>query len=1695
MSEQTATPSTDQSAFAALAALKAAHADLTQRRRASPEPPTLLDDIAAFVRRGQASGALLDDDDERAVAQSLLNYWANILYRAGREPPDATLAEFDIRLAPALPDKPCPYVGLDAFHESEYDLFFGRRQLVDELIERLKTSRLLAVVGSSGSGKSSLVRAGLIAALRDGALPGSAGWRYLPPIMPGSRSMESLERALAAENAVSRKDDDPTAPVVLVVDQFEELFTLCANPQERAAFAQCLLDLIESHSPHNIVVLTMRIDFEENIAKLPALQVAFQAARIQVTALSAGDLRAAIEEPARKVGLKFEAGVVDALVHDILGERVGLPLLQFTLLKLWEQRERNRVTWAAYQRLGNAREALARSADAFYQKLLLEEQLAAQRILLRMVRPGTDLEVTSNRIQRATLYPGGEARERIDRVLDKLIAARLVRQTTGESPDDIQIEVAHEALIRNWPRLMDWIEQDRDVLRQRQRLTAAAEQWQTLNHDPAALLRGALLDEALRYEDLNLLEQAYVEASHAAQETDAREREAARERELEQVRALAVSAGQRAEEQAAAARRLRQRAYVLAIMTGLAIVAMIAASVFLVQSRINAATASSAAAVAQTQRDEAESSKATAVSAQALTEAARKAQLLAFQALSAPDPELGLLLAIEAARLSRDNLVEAALRQAVQSSHVRLRLGVQPNSQASWSPDQRRILTIDADKVQIWDATTGQALATLCCHNTANLPSSELPSVAHWSPDGLRALMVSTDSAVRIWDVASGKQALILSGGTNAVILDAAWSPNGQRVVTRSDDGMARVWDAADGRQLFVLTDPTTITPAWSPHGSYLLAADGDGTARIVDAATGGVIHSFNALPDRAGLYRFDVWSTSWSFDEQHALTAGTDGTVHIWGIDGTLISTLDDPSSDKGVNRSGAPISPINQQVIFSPNGQRVAAIGADDIVRIWNTSTPDAPPLRLLGHTAQITRIAWEQDSRRLASASADKTARVWDTTAGRELLVLRGHGDAVQSVAWSADRQRLLTASIDGTMRVWSTNLGEERAVKLGPDGATAAAFSPDRSILSWGTENGDVLLWRVSESDWKLQRTLSGHTGPIRSMVFSKDGQLLASLASDRTLYLWRVADGTLVHSIQLKSPMPLPPTGYDDIYAVAFTSDGTAVATAVGSAVMQLWRVNDGSLILEKPVGATSIAFSADDKIVATGGLSGTVEIRDTATLDPLGDPLLGHTGMVRSLAFSADGTTLAAGGDDKNILILDVATRQPHSLALVGHAGAVVGITWSDDGGQILSAADDGTARVWDIALGVQRSVLRGGDAALTTAAWSTRELRIITAGADGAARFYAASFDDLVALAQSRMTRSLKPEELEQALGATLPATPVQPLPTSMPAIGPAVGETAQIAPTTTALEAPTPTSAAWVETASLKHPVGVRAVAFSPDNTLLASAAEDGAVRVWNTADGTLNSTLTGHRDVVDAVAFSPDGALLASASDDKTVRLWDVATGRIIRVLDGHIAQVWAVAFSPDGTTLASGSNDRTIRLWNVADGSLLHTLTGHTVGIWSVAFAPDGKTLASAASDNLAFRETEVRLWNVADGRPAATLAGHTRGVLSVGFAPDGTLASGSVDQRIILWDVGARAALRTLIGHTDNVYSVAFSPDSQVLVSGSLDNSVRLWRVGDGTSLQTLAGHAGRVWSVAFAPDGATLASASADGSVHLWRAK
>ena len=377
--------------YASLSALRDAHTQLLKSTR-KVEGEKAFAEIEAFLRQAKATGCLLDSENDRTLSQSLMDYWVTVLYRAKRNPPEATLNEFDPLLAPSLADDLCPYVGLNSFEEQNNEAFFGRQALIEEMVSIIRENRLLYVVGPSGSGKSSLVFAGLVPKIKNGALPGSENWRCFQRMVPGVNPLRSLALTIAAFEArdtewvskqVQELGSNPNhlrdllsavdVPTVLIIDQFEELFTLCQDDNLRQVFVHNLINATREPAAPCTLILTMRADFETQIVRFPELMSLAETGQVRVTPLTAADLHVAIQQPASRIGLKFEDGIVEELVRDILGEAAGLPLLQFALLSLWKTRDRNRITWTAFRKLGSARLALGRAADEFFSNLIVED--------------------------------------------------------------------------------------------------------------------------------------------------------------------------------------------------------------------------------------------------------------------------------------------------------------------------------------------------------------------------------------------------------------------------------------------------------------------------------------------------------------------------------------------------------------------------------------------------------------------------------------------------------------------------------------------------------------------------------------------------------------------------------------------------------------------------------------------------------------------------------------------------------------------------------------------------------------------------------------------------------------------------------------------------------------------------------------------------------------------------------------------------------------------------------------------------------------------------------------------------------------------------------------------------------------------------------------------------------------------------
>jgi len=414
----------DNKCFPSLLSLRVTHSELLKRHQVQGNDADTLQTIESFIHRGKATGALLDNEDERYAAQGFLDYWSAILYRAGHEPPESTLHDFDPNLAPMPDSKQCPYIGLRAYQETDQTLLHGRESLIRQMLQKVESERLLTVTGGSGSGKTSVVLGGLIPQLKARALPDSQNWLSYYLVAPGNQPLEKLAQLICPDVAdqnkwvsqfiqnlkqdasyltscVNRLGKDK--PAVFVVDQLEQIFTLCQNATTQQTFINSLLNLSQASDPRHIVVFIVQSDYATKLASIPGFEPFLRQSQIHLTSPSVDELWNMITKLADLVGLKFEEGVVDAIVQDTRRESDCLSLLQFILINLWEKRDRNRITWQHYREIGRGRQAIIQSADQCLDSLSPEEEAIAQQIMLSLVQMGNGMNLVKRRISRETI--------------------------------------------------------------------------------------------------------------------------------------------------------------------------------------------------------------------------------------------------------------------------------------------------------------------------------------------------------------------------------------------------------------------------------------------------------------------------------------------------------------------------------------------------------------------------------------------------------------------------------------------------------------------------------------------------------------------------------------------------------------------------------------------------------------------------------------------------------------------------------------------------------------------------------------------------------------------------------------------------------------------------------------------------------------------------------------------------------------------------------------------------------------------------------------------------------------------------------------------------------------------------------------------------------------------------------------------
>ncbi len=1216
-------------------------------------------------------------------------------------------------------DDVCPYRGLQTFEAKHAEFFFGRDADIQRLVERLKTTRLLAVVGPSGSGKSSLVRAGLLPALEKGALQGSDAWA-IHVFTPGARPLTQLvanlqrlypraaagdtldelnadARAFHLQTATALADRPSAERAVWVVDQFEEVFTLCQDESERRQFIANLLYAALAPGGRSVVVFTMRADFYQKCAAYPELSAQIIGQQFLVSPMSVEGLRQAIQEPAWRVGLDFEPGLVETILDDVESQPGALPLLEHALLELWVRRRARLLTLEAYRETGGVGGAIAKRADAIYESFDAERQAIVRRVMLRLTQPGEGTEDTRRRATMSELITHAGEADKVASVVQALADARLVM--TDSNADTETVDVSHEALIRSWPRLRHWIDEDRAGLRILRRVTEAAQEWQKANEDESLLFRGARLAQAL----------------------ELRERNEATLNDLER-KLLTASAELRDREQRAA--RLRTRRVIIGLVIALTLI-----STALIYAIIQSRRAS--------QRE---------------TEARSRELAANAAAQLSVNPELALILAIEAAKTWHSTETENTLRQVLARAPVHRFRAVAPALLTGpgpiFSPDGKNILIAFGPLVELYDTETGRS--------TSQLEESGAVSGVAYSPDGKLIATTTAEGAAHIWDAITGRRVAQQLGAMDerrdeTSPLDyglPVFSPDSRFLVVGGKN-FSRVLEAGGGA---VTAEIAGRHPTFSRDGKFLMTGRGEiGTIR------GATLYIYDAayLNNAGNLKPLAEIPTMMSFSDGRAIGAFSPDGMRAFVIQNKVLDVFDIkrkrledgsriPTKGRAVFYGAGDATAFT----FSPDG-KLLALATTEMLQLMDTSTWGKVVLATYP-TAQGTSLSFSPDGRFLLAT--DDQAHLYDVRSKRLLaefgVINRG---GLESAEFSPDGKYVLTQSDEGTVRLWDLNPwravadSDSRVVSTDSASILSAGLSPEGKIFittghSLDGGGSTVRVWEPASglviSEIRLPAALS-------SVKLSPDGKLVLT-ADNEKVRTWDLSSGRVLLELKI-----------DGLEGAQFNPNGKFIATR-SRLLIQLWDAYSGQprgeLKAEPPLMRTALSTSGKLVLMADG--------RGTQIWDISGNQAVKvHSDFLDSLSFSPDDKLILGKWD--YLEVRDASIGRVIS-EFRGNMDILRSAAFSPDGNFVVTASEPTTdkgiletaseVQIWDVSSGNNIYDFLDHSQSVRFAKFSPDGRYVLAADYDGTVRVYACdlcvSHDELLKLAQKRRVRELTPDE-----------------------------------------------------------------------------------------------------------------------------------------------------------------------------------------------------------------------------------------------------------------------------------------------------------------------------------------------------------
>jgi WD40 repeat protein len=1208
-----------------------------------------------------------------------------------------------------------PYRGWESLEEADAAVFFGRDAQILRGLDELRGMRrsgletLFVVLGPSGTGKSSFLRAGLLPRLRRNdreftvldivrpqrnVLTGDTGFaraihgtrRRLGLARPQLGSIkqacvggdaQTIRQLLvemqqaASARLLTEAGQTPLPTLVLPLDQAEELFGADAGA-EGSTFLELISALAAGDESRDqaarlglVVALTIRTD------RYQALQTASPLAAVdtvvfdELKPMPRTQFLQVITGPAARSSeggrpLQLEPQLIQRLLDDCTEGADTLPLLALTLARLYEDyagqsttEAQSALTVADYESMGGMQSVVRTEIDRQLATDPAERSTQLQLLRSAFIPWLATVNPDSDQPMRRVAH-WDDLPEKSRPLLERFVARRLLIK--DERDGAVVVEVALESLLRQWDDLAAWLAEQREDLKDADALERAAAAW--ANHpDDAWLLQGTrLVDaEALAVKPgfRGRLRPVgdYLRASRQREDERTEREEKRREAELQAARKLAAAETSAKEHAEARANEAQTHAVVLRRRSRVLRIVLVAALIVAAAAVGGFVTATKATRQADQRTREAVALRLTSEGDGMLA------------GVDGGGDERAIQQILAAPRIAPTADVGAEFTGVVERQDtLKIIKTPGPVLAVAVSPHGHRVVSGGYDHtLRLFNADTGQPIGQPLTGNT------DVVETVAFSPDGHRIASGGDDHTVRLWNADTGQPIGAPMIGHDGIVGGVAFSPDGHRIASASSDHTVRLWNADTGQPIGApLAGHTNWvnSVAFSPDGHRIVSASDDQTLRLWNADTG--------QPIGAPLTGHTNWVTGVAFspDGHRIVSCSEDGTVRLWSAD------TGQPIGRPLTGHTGAPAS-----VAFGPDGHRVISGGLDDTVRVWNTDTGQEVGGPLTGHTSWVSSVAFSADGGRIVSGSEDDTVRVWNDDA---VAPLTGHTDVVTSVAFSPDGHRIVSGSYDHTVRLWNTDTRQPIGQPLTghTDVVTSVAFSPDGHRIVSGSWDRTVRLWNA-DTGQPIGPPMTGHSDQVSSVAFSPDGHRIVSASYDQTLRLWNADTG---------QPIGQPLTGHTDVVtSVAFSPDGHRIVSGSYDRTVRLWNADTGQPIGAPMTGHTyavrAVAFSPDGHRVVSGSQDATLRLWNADTGQPIGQPLTGHTGTVRSLAYSPRGHRIVSASDDQTLRLWNADTGESIGRPLTGHTNAVLAAAFSPDKNTVASGSSDRTVQVWSAPL------------------------------------------------------------------------------------------------------------------------------------------------------------------------------------------------------------------------------------------------------------------------------------------------------------------------------------------------------------------------------------------------------------------------